>query len=282
MVERQLARGRADRDLVLRRKGQDRHYHVVFTRLREPGGAEEAGLVVAFEDITDNVASQRVLAWGEMARQVAHEIKNPLTPMKLSLQHLERTVDDRPRNFEELFRSNLELVLAEIERLERIAGNFARFAVPDPGSLVPFDAVSVAGDALSLFQGTEDGVRYGLQTVGAPKPLLGEPEGFRRVLVNLLQNARDAVVANGGGRVDVRLDWEREPGWARVSVLDEGIGLPESGLERLFEPSFSTKTRGTGLGLAITRRIVEAWGGTIGYERRPEGGTAIHARLRLA
>jgi PAS domain S-box-containing protein len=282
MVERQLARGRADRDLVLRRKGQDRHYHVVFTRLREPGGAEEAGLVVAFEDITDNVASQRVLAWGEMARQVAHEIKNPLTPMKLSLQHLERTVDDRPRNFEELFRSNLELVLAEIERLERIAGNFARFAVPDPGSLVPFDAVSVAGDALSLFQGTEDGVRYGLQTVGAPKPLLGEPEGFRRVLVNLLQNARDAVVANGGGRVDVRLDWEREPGWARVSVLDEGIGLPESGLERLFEPSFSTKTRGTGLGLAITRRIVEAWGGTIEYERRLEGGTAIHARLRLA
>ncbi len=282
LVERQRTGARADRDLVLRRKGEDRHYHVVFTGLREPGGTEERGLVVAFEDITDNVASQRVLAWGEMARQVAHEIKNPLTPMKLSLQHLERTVDDRPLNFEELFRSNLDLVLSEIERLERIAGNFARFAVPDPGSLVPFDAVEVARDALTLFQGAEENVMYGLQTVGESRPLLGEPEGFRRVLVNLLQNARDAVVANGGGRVDVRLDWEREPGWARVSVLDEGIGLPETGLERLFEPSFSTKTRGTGLGLAITSRIVEAWGGTIEYERRPEGGTAIHARLRLA
>ena len=282
LVERQLTGGRADRDLVLRRNGEDRHYHVVFTGLRESGGADERGLVVAFEDITDNIASQRVLAWGEMARQVAHEIKNPLTPMKLSLQHLERTVDDRPRNFEELFRSNLDLVLAEIERLERIAGNFARFAVPDPGSLVPFDAVQVARDALTLFQGAEENVLYGLQTVGEPRPLLGEPEGFRRVLVNLLQNARDAVVANGGGRVDVRLDWEREAGWARVSVLDEGIGLPETGLERLFEPSFSTKTRGTGLGLAITRRIVEAWGGSIEYERRTEGGTAIHARLRLA
>ncbi|MGH7588812.1 MAG: ATP-binding protein [Gemmatimonadota bacterium] len=282
LVARQLTGSRVDRDLVLRRNGQDRHYHVVFTGLREPGGAEERGLVVAFEDITDNVASQRVLAWGEMARQVAHEIKNPLTPMKLSLQHLERTVDDRPQNFEELFRSNLDLVLAEIERLERIAGNFARFAVPDPGSLVPFDAVLVAQDALTLFQGAEENVLYGLQTVGESRPLLGEPEGFRRVLVNLLQNARDAVVAHGGGRVDVRLDWERERGWARVSVLDEGIGLPETGLERLFEPSFSTKTRGTGLGLAITRRIVEAWGGSIEYERRPEGGTAIHARLRLA
>ncbi|HET9581490.1 MAG TPA: ATP-binding protein [Gemmatimonadota bacterium] len=282
LVERQLAGGRADRELVLRREGKDRHYHVVFTTLREAGGEDERGLVVAFEDITDNVASQRVLAWGEMARQVAHEIKNPLTPMKLSLQHLERTVDERPLNFEHLFRSNLDLVLAEIDRLERIAGNFSRFAVPDPRSLVSFDPVLVARDALTLFEATEEVVVYGLETVGEPKPILGEPEGFRRVLVNLLQNARDAVVARGGGRVDVRLDWEREPGWARVSVLDDGIGLPDTDLERLFEPSFSTKTRGTGLGLAITRRIVEAWGGTIEYERREGGGTAIHARLRLA
>ena len=131
-----------------RREGEERHYHVVFTGLREPGGRVERGLVVAFEDITANVESQRVLAWGEMARQVAHEIKNPLTPMKLSLQHLERTVDERPDNFSELFHANLELVLGEIDRLERIAGNFARFAVPDPGALVPFDAVEVARDAL--------------------------------------------------------------------------------------------------------------------------------------
>lgn len=282
LVARQLSGGRTDRDLVLRRDGEERHYHVVFTGLREPGGSEDRGLVVAFEDISANVASQRVLAWGEMARQVAHEIKNPLTPMKLSLQHLERTVDDRPDNFEELFRANLDLVLSEIDRLERIAGNFARFAVPDPGALVPFDAVEVAQGALALFERGGEAVSYGLE--GEPERLflLGEPEEFRRVLVNLLQNARDAVLSGGRGRVTVRLERDPEPGWARVSVIDDGIGLPDEGLERLFEPSFSTKTRGTGLGLAITRRIVEAWGGTIEYERREEGGTAIHARLRLA
>jgi signal transduction histidine kinase len=82
--------------------------------------------------------------------------------------------------------------------------------------------------------------------------------------------------------IEVRLDWEREPGWARVSVLDDGIGLPSEGLDRLFEPSFSTKTRGTGLGLAITRRIVESWGGTIDWERREGRGTAMHVRLRTA
>jgi signal transduction histidine kinase len=79
--------------------------------------------------------------------------------------------------------------------------------------------------------------------------------------------------------VRLQLDWKRETGWAWISVVDDGIGLPAEGLDRLFEPSFSTKTRGTGLGLAITRRIVEAWGGTIDYERPPDGGTAIHVRL---
>ena len=84
------------------------------------------------------------------------------------------------------------------------------------------------------------------------------------------------------GKVEVRIDWTRERDLARVTVADDGVGLPETGVERLFEPSFSTKTRGTGLGLAITRRIVEAWGGTIDWERLPEGGTAIHVRLRTA
>jgi nitrogen fixation/metabolism regulation signal transduction histidine kinase len=228
------------------------------------------------------VQSQRVLAWGEMARQVAHEIKNPLTPMKLSLQHLERVVEDGGPDFERVFGENLELVLAEIDRLERIAGSFARFAVPQPAETEPFDAVAVARDVIGLYATGEEAVVYRLEIEGEPRPLLGEAEGFRRVLVNLLQNAREAVVASpeAGGEVEVRLDWTGEPGGARISVLDDGVGLPEDGLERLFEPSFSTKTRGTGLGLAITRRIVEAWGGSIDWERRAGGGTAIHVRLR--
>jgi PAS domain S-box-containing protein len=280
-VELQRTRARrGDRDLVLRRDGEERHYHLVATRLADAEGAG-AGIVVAFEDITANVQSQRVLAWGEMARQVAHEIKNPLTPMKLSLQHLERVVDDRAPDFERVFHENLELVLAEIERLERIAGNFARFGAPDPTGRAPFDALDAARETVALYAPGEEGIEYQLETRGEPHPLVGDPEGFRRVLVNLLQNAREAVLGRGG-TIEVWLDWEREPGWAWVSVIDDGIGLPAEGLERLFEPSFSTKTRGTGLGLAITRRIVESWGGTIGWERRETGGTAMHVRLRWA
>lgn len=272
---------RVDRDLVVRQDGDERHYHVVCTGLRDAGG-EERGLVVAFEDITANVQSQRVLAWGEMARQVAHEIKNPLTPMKLSLQHLERTVEDASPDFERLFHENLELILSEIDRLERIAGSFARFAVPHPGELEAFDAVDVAHDAVALFAPGEEGIDYDVTVVGKPHPLLGEPEGFRRILVNLLQNGREAVLAVGGGRIAVRFDWTIEPGWARVSVIDEGAGFPDEEVERLFEPSFSTKSRGTGLGLAITRRIVEAWGGSVSWERPEEGGAVIHLRLRTA
>ncbi|MFN2384593.1 MAG: PAS domain-containing sensor histidine kinase [Gemmatimonadota bacterium] len=238
--------------------------------------------MVAFEDITANVSSQRVLAWGEMARQVAHEIKNPLTPMKLSLQHLERTVEDGAPDFEVVFRANLELVLGEIERLEKIAGNFARFAVPDPSARGPFDALAVARDALGLYASGDEQVSYALETAGEPAPLLGDAEGYRRVLVNLVQNSREAVLAAGVGSIVLQLDWAREPGWAWSSVLDDGVGVPAEGLERLFEPTFSTKKRGTGLGLALTRRIVEAWGGTIQHERRPEGGTAMHVRLPIA
>ncbi|HEY7473039.1 MAG TPA: ATP-binding protein [Gemmatimonadota bacterium] len=279
-LQRRRAR-RGDRELVIRRDGEERHYHLVATRLADAEGAA-AGVVVAFEDITANVQSQRILAWGEMARQVAHEIKNPLTPMKLSLQHLERVVEDRAPDFERVFHENLELVLAEIERLERIAGNFARFGAPDPLGRAPFDALEAAREVVALYApGEEEGIEYRLYTRGEPRPLIGDPEGFRRVLVNLLQNAREAVL-DRGGTIEVGLDWEREPGWARLSVLDDGIGLPAEGIERLFEPSFSTKTRGTGLGLAITRRIVESWGGTIDWERRETGGTAMHVRLRVA
>ena len=281
-VEKQRARAhRGGRDLVLRRGGEERHYHLVATRLADTEGAA-AGIVVAFEDITANVQSQRVLAWGEMARQVAHEIKNPLTPMKLSLQHLERVVEDRAPDFERVFHANLDLVLAEIERLERIAGNFARFGAPDPAGSGPFDAHDAARETVALYAPGEDEIEYRFDARGEPRPLIGDPEGFRRVLVNLLQNAREAVLARGAGTIEVRLDWEREPGWGWVSVLDDGSGLPEEGLERLFEPSFSTKTRGTGLGLAITRRIVESWGGTIDWERQEAGGTAMHVRLRAA
>ncbi len=282
LVARDFERGRrADRDLVVRIGGEERHYHLVSTSLRD-GTGEERGLVVAFEDITANIHSQRVIAWGEMARQVAHEIKNPLTPMKLSLQHLERTMDDRSGDFERVFHENLALVLSEIDRLERIAGNFARFAVPDPTTRAPFDALAVARDAVTLFETGEEPVRYALETVGEPAPLLGEPEGFRRALVNLLRNARDAVLGAGGGGVTVALDWEREPGWAWISVVDDGVGVPGDAVERLFEPSFSTKTSGAGLGLAITRRIVEAWDGSIAWEPREPRGTAFHVRLRVA
>jgi PAS domain S-box-containing protein len=249
--------GGDDHDLVVRRNGEERHYHMVGTALRDAVG-KERGLVVAFEDITGNVQSQRVLAWGEMARQVAHEIKNPLTPMKLSLQHLERTVEDRPDDFQQVFHSNLDLILAEVERLERIASNFARFAVPDPAVNEPFDAEVAAREVVALFEPGEDEVDYSLDVVGQPRHLRGDPEGFRRILVNLLQNSREAVLAADGGSVRLQLDWKRETGWAWISVVDDGIGLPAEGLDRLFD---------------------EAWGGTIDYERPPDGGTAIHVRL---
>jgi signal transduction histidine kinase len=216
-----------------------------------------------------------------MARQVAHEIKNPLTPIKLSLQHLQRLRREPPPNFGYVLQKNLDLVLTEIGRLERIAGEFSRFGAASRTTL-PIEPAPALLEVVELYAHQSGGLRFELDVRGRPAPVLADPDGLKKVLVNLLENAREAM--NGGARPDeggggdglvrVELDYDASPAHALVRVRDTGPGIPPEDLERLFEPYFSTKTRGTGLGLAIARRLVESWGGSI-MARNWEGGAEV-------
>jgi signal transduction histidine kinase len=233
-------------------------------------GPEVSGVVVALNDVTDVSRAERVLAWGEMARQVAHEIKNPLTPMRLGLQHLRRVYRDRRADFDRTLDDTAERMLAEIDRLDTIARAFSRFAAP-ADDIQPLDRVDlgvVVGEVIQLYRLAEEecAVRFTRQqgAYGAARA-----DEVKEVVVNLLENARTA----GARAVEVTV------GPGRIEVADDGTGIPADLLPRIFEPRFSTTTSGSGLGLAIVRRLVEGWGGRVEVESAVGRGTKVVVHL---
>jgi nitrogen fixation/metabolism regulation signal transduction histidine kinase len=232
-------------------------------------GPAPDGCVIALDDTTALGRAARVLAWGQMARQVAHEIKNPLTPVRLGIQHLLRVWQSEPEHFDRALRDTAQRILSEIDRLDAIARGFARFGAPG-AEVVPLESVNllaVARDVASLYQ---LGEHAGAVTVAGPAdgtPVQARRDEVREVLLNVLENARDA----GATRIQVFIE---ERG-RRLRVRDDGRGIPEDVLPRVFEPTFSTTSSGSGLGLAIARRLVEGWGASIGIESRPGAGTTV-------
>lgn len=257
-----------------------RRIRVRARRLGTGTRSARGGAVVALEDVTDELHTERVLAWGEMARQVAHEVKNPLTPMKLSVQHIRRAWDDKRPDFESILVRNADAMLEEIDRLAAIAKSFSRFGAPTGGGGVPLEAVDVArvvGEVLALYRGSEGPIDFqGTIPPGLP-PVQARVTEMKEVLVNLLENAR---VASPTGGV-VRVEAERVEGGrsVRLHVVDGGRGIPETIRARVFEPQFSTRSTGAGLGLAIVQRLVESWRGNVAIESGDGVGTRVTLTL---
>jgi len=216
------------------------------------------------------IRAARVLAWGEMSRQVAHEIKNPLTPIKLSVQHLKRSYEDGRSDYREILESNVEQILTEIDRLTEISRVFARYGAPAEaaGPLEEVDIEAVVHETLALYRAGESGVTYIDQVESGLPPVEARADELKEVLLNLLENAYTAL--GGEGTITISARYEKDG--VRLTVHDDGPGVPPELLSRIFEPHFSTHSTGTGLGLAIVRRIVEDWGGRVDAAIRPEGG----------
>jgi signal transduction histidine kinase len=233
------------------------------------------GVVLTLEDVTELARAQRVLAWGEMARQVAHEIKNPLTPIRLGVQHLRRARGDARVDFARVFEQNVERILAEIDRLDEIARAFSRYGMRPSDRLdpVPLDVAAITRDVVDLERLAADGVTWHVDTPSAPVIGLARDDELREVLLNVMENARQA----GARRIAVSV--ESEDGHVDIVIRDDGEGVTTGDLDRIFEPRFSTRTSGSGLGLAISRTMVEAWGGRMRVERAPGRGTVMHISL---
>jgi signal transduction histidine kinase len=214
-----------------------------------------------------------------MARQVAHEVKNPLTPIKLSVQHVRRAWEDRHPQFEEILMRNADAMLSEIERLAAIAQSFSRFGAPGE-NVAPLAEVFVADvidEVMALYGGSAARVRFEQDVERGLPSVVARGSELKEVLVNLLENAR--LAGGEGTRVAIRAR-RGEGETVVVSVVDNGSGIPEHVLPRIFEPQFSTRSTGTGLGLAIVQRLVKSWGGSVDVQSVHGEGTSVSVTLR--
>lgn len=247
----------------------------------------QAQLVESRRQLTQQ---ERNLAWREMARQVAHEIKNPLTPMKLSLQHLRRaftTADmsqDEQGRFKRLFDRITVTLVDQIDSLAHIANEFAAFARMPTGTAERVDCNEVIREAVSLMQEeAAAGVEISCNLEAGSLVLEADREDLRRIYINLIKNALEAFEEGDEGTVTITTRRESSDGQGsdilHSTVADTGRGIQPELQENIFEPNFSTKTSGAGLGLAIARRSLEGIGGEIGFETEPGRGTSFWLRV---
>lgn len=221
------------------------------------------------------VATERETAWREMAKQVAHEIKNPLTPMKLSVQHLGRVLNfEKAENNEALDRFARNMI-DQIESLSEIATAFSDFAKMPSVELKKTDINRVIENTLELFRGTENITFYH----DAPSScyIKGDEKQLQRVFINLLKNAVQALHHKQQGFVRIRVN--KENGFVKVFIEDNGSGIKEDQINKIFLPNFTTKSGGTGLGLAMVRNIVNNFGGTIALLSTSEEGTVFYLEI---
>jgi two-component system nitrogen regulation sensor histidine kinase NtrY len=249
--------------------GAEREWSLIWVPL--PGAGEPAALLVV-EDATEVLRNQRLQAWAEMARIIAHEIKNPLTPIRLSAEHMREVWKRDPDHFERVFERCTVNILTQVEELRSIASEFSTYSAilqidPKPGDLTAAITELTEGYRTA----PPPGVRVGLETDG-PIPARFDAKLLGRAVRNLLENALRAAAA-GGGEVLVRI--EKENSHARIAVTDNGPGVRPENLPRIFDPYFSTHDTGTGLGLPIARRVVEEHGGHITARNRTEGGLEV-------
>lgn len=243
------------------------------SRLPETSGG---GDVVVFDDVTRMIAAQRSAAWGEVARRLAHEIKNPLTPIQLSAERLQFKLSDKLHNGDaDLLARGTQTIINQVQAMKRMVDDFrdyARLPLPD---LAPLDLNELIGEVLGLYESSSAVIETALAD-DLPK-IQGDPTQLRQVIHNLLRNAEDALEGREGCRINILTEVSGR--YARLLISDNGPGFPVELLPRIFEPYVTTKARGTGLGLPIVKKIIEEHLGTIEIGNAPEGGARIDIRL---
>lgn len=250
------------------------------TRRREDGELE--GYVVAFDDVTDLVTAQRTAAWGDVARRIAHEIKNPLTPIQLSAERIQRKFAPRVGDEANSLEQMTNVIVRQTNDLRRIVDEFSKFArMPEPQK-VEHDVSTLLTDAITLQKAGQPNVYFdvSLQDV----PMMGELDAtmIGQALTNLIKNAGEAIDSyvekgdvDAGFKPQISIRLTRDAQSAHIRISDNGIGLPED-RARLFEPYVTTRDKGTGLGLPIVKKIIEEHGGALHLEDAEPFGKATH------
>ena len=255
-------------------------------KIRYKGKDEIAGLVDEYNYMVDELVksaellaqSERESAWREMAKQIAHEIKNPLTPMKLNVQHMQRMIEEDQGDIRERISRVSDTLVEQIDLLSSIANEFSDFAKMPRANYKKLNIVKKLHNVIDLF-GNNEGVHIELDTGGiADIRTYGDPEQFQRVIINLVKNGIQSVPEGREKKIHISL--ERAPeDTVIVSVSDNGKGIPREIQDNLFRPNFTTKSGGMGMGLAISANIVKSMGGNIWYQTRAGEGTTFFVKV---
>jgi two-component system nitrogen regulation sensor histidine kinase NtrY len=263
-------------EISLSREGQELNLAVVATALTGEGGASD-GMVVVLDDVTPLIRAQKVAAWREVARRLAHEIKNPLTPIQLSAERMRRNLASAPPQAKALVDECTTTIIGEVESLKGLVDEFSQFARMPAPRTVPTDLDQLITDTVALYRGLFTDVHLE-QRMAPGLPLARiDAEQIKRVIINLVDNAIEAMERRGCILVETNHDAANSV--IRVVVADDGPGIPPAERDKLFLPYYSTKRRGSGLGLAIVRRIVAEHGGSIDVGDNTPRGTRFTIEL---
>jgi hypothetical protein len=279
VIRRGHRMGAASTEIEMHARGRTIHLGVTSARLELVHG--QHGTVLVVEDMTELLRAQRQLAWKEVAQRVAHEIKNPLTPIALSAERIGRHVDRRQPDSLQVIRKCSEVILGCVGTLRTLVDQFsalAQFPAPQPR---PCDMNRVAEEALAMFAGRLDGITVNWDLEPDLPQVLADPESMRRALANLIDNAAEAMQGSLLRVLGIHSSLSEDGGSVEVAVSDTGHGLTDEIRERLFLPFYSTKSRGTGLGLSIAAKIVQEHGGSLRAEANSPKGARFLMRLPL-
>jgi two-component system, NtrC family, nitrogen regulation sensor histidine kinase NtrY len=278
----------AAHEIALAREGRELHLAAAATPLLRDDGTS-GGAVMVFDDVTPLIRTQRVAAWRDVARRLAHEIKNPLTPIQLCAERMRRHFSTSPPPARELVDECTSTIVGEVESLKALVDEFAQFARMPAPRAVPTDLNAVLSETLTLYNGLFRQIQIDRRLAQALPPVRVDVEQIRRVVINLVDNALDAL---GGSHAAPRPDGQAPTivvesrhdasnGVARILVSDNGPGISAADRDKLFMPYYSTKRRGSGLGLAIVRRIIAEHGGSIEVQDNVPSGTVFTIELPL-
>ena len=275
----QAARAKMDsfaQEVALVRDGRERHVVAAATRIAGADGSFD-GTVLVVDDVTPLIRAQKVAAWREVARRLAHEIKNPLTPIQLSAERLRRKLVDLSPPLHELVQECTATIIGEVESLKGLVDEFSQFARMPAPRAVPTDLHPFLNETLALYTGLFASVEFEKHYDASVSQVRLDPEQMKRVMINLIDNALEAMGRQGVIVIETARDIPNS--LVRIVVSDTGPGIPEAERDKLFLPYYSTKGRGSGLGLAIVRRIVAEHGGSIDVTDNVPTGTRFIIEL---
>jgi len=259
-----------ERQVTLKLGDEFRTILTNFTVLRDEKG-DYMGMVVVFDDVTELQKAQRMIAWKEVARRIAHEIKNPLTPIQLSAQRLRRKYLKEFKQNGTVFEECTCTIVDQVETMRKLVNEFQNFARMPAANPVPHNINEIMEEVLTLYLGNRGKVLFEFDS-GASIPILGlDKEQIKRAMINLIDNSLAAMEGNEG-KVHIKTSFSKKLKLVRIEIADDGHGIPPEDKAKLFEPYFSRKKTGTGLGLTIVNTIISDHDGYIRvFDNEPKG-----------